>query len=73
MIDKQKRPPYEIALMHDHILRLEEELKAKEQTIIKIKNLIDNTCKICKDFESRICKYCNYNKIMNIINEVDNE
>jgi hypothetical protein len=26
-----ERPPYEIALMRDHILRLEEELKAKEQ------------------------------------------
>lgn len=31
MTDKQIRPPYEIALMHDHILRLEEELKAKEE------------------------------------------
>ena len=26
-----ERPPYEIALMHDHILRIEEELKAKKQ------------------------------------------
>ena len=31
MTNKQKRPPYEIVLMHDHILRLEEELKAKKQ------------------------------------------
>lgn len=33
MTDKQIRPPYEIALMHDHILRLEEELKAKEEEL----------------------------------------
>lgn len=32
-----KRPPYEIALMHDHILRLEEELKAKEQECVELK------------------------------------
>lgn len=37
MTDKQIRPPYEIALMHDHILRLEEELQAKEQECEELK------------------------------------
>ena len=27
-----ERPPYEIALMHDHILRLEEEIKQLKET-----------------------------------------
>ena len=31
MTNKQVRPPYEIVLMHDHILRLEEELEAKNK------------------------------------------
>ena len=45
----------------------------KEKTIIEIKELIESNCKICKDFESRICAYCNYNKIMDKINEAMND
>lgn len=41
-----ERPPYEIALMHDHILRLEEELQAKEQE--------------CKELKKTSCKFKNY-------------
>lgn len=35
-----ERPPYEIALMHDHILRLEEEIKQLKQENDKLKEEI---------------------------------
>jgi recombinational DNA repair protein (RecF pathway) len=38
MTDKHKRPPYEIALMYDHILRLEEERKRNEEKYERLNN-----------------------------------
>ena len=55
-----KRPPYEIALMHDHILRLEEELKAKEQECERLNEELyywvngeycDNKCNVVKELD----------------------
>lgn len=55
MTDKQ-RPPYEIALMHDHILRLEEELKGKEQECERLRDTYKKRLKIFCDMYNKLKK-----------------
>ena len=55
-------------------LHKEECLKFKaEQKLIEIKTLANIQCSVCKEFSSGqkiICEYCNYKKVLKIIDEV---
>ena len=53
---------------------LEQENEELKQTLAEIKGIAKSFCNVCKEFEPEKCKsnnymYCNYNKILAIINE----
>ena len=59
--------------MADTIEEKEKQLDRYSQTLTEIKDIAEPYCNACSEFEHgkcRHCKYCNYSKILQKINEV---
>ena len=72
--NEQLKESQNIEIKENKILR--EQLKAKEQILTEIKEIAEGFCNACKEFEPHKCKennciYCNYNKILQKISEVN--